>query len=54
LVHAEYVIVHDTQRQRNGRTPRFPEFKYEWKYTKSRVHTSILSNVHDFAGFTIP
>jgi len=54
LAHAEYVIVHDTQRQRDGRTPRFPEFKFEWKYTQPRVHTSVLSNVHDLKGFTIP
>lgn len=54
LAHVEYVIVHDTQRQRDGRSPRFPAFRYEWKYTKARVHTSVLSNVHDFRGFSIP
>jgi len=54
LTHAEYVIVHDTQRQRDGRMPRFPDFKYEWKWTQPRVHTSVLSNIHDLSEFTIP
>lgn len=56
LLHAEYVICHDTEaRASRGHqyAPIFRQFKYTWKYDETRPHTTILSNFHDLNGFTV-
>jgi hypothetical protein len=57
LLHAEYVVVHDTDNRNEQKThwslgTRL--FKWHYKYVGARPHTSILSNVHDLREFTIP
>lgn len=56
LVHADYVIAHDTER-RVERRYGYPNikhlFKYNYKYRGASPHTSIFSNKHDLTGFTI-
>ncbi len=55
LAHAEYVVVHDTERKRNGFEPIFEQFTYRYKYSSSGApHTSVLSNTHDVRGLAIP
>ena len=59
LTHAEYVVVHDTEPRRNNWRKHhwgeaFGLFKYRFQYDKALPETTILSNVHDVAGFTIP
>ena len=57
LVHAEYVVCHDTER-RAARGHRYAEafarFEYQWRYREARPNTTILSNIHDVTRFTIP
>ncbi len=56
LVHAEYVVVHDTE-SRNIRRHNYREvfqlYRFHWRYEASPP-TSVLSNVHDLAGWSIP
>lgn len=55
--HADYIVCHDTepgQAQKHHFDILFPQFKYRWDYTDTLPHTSILSNLHDLSGFTIP
>ena len=56
LLHAEYVVVHDTENKRDkdyGYSEIFPLFKYHYKYREVMPHTSVLSNVHDLSNFRI-
>jgi hypothetical protein len=57
LLHAEYVIVHDTE-SRCERTHHygdvFRQFKYQWRWRDVIPNTTILSNIHDVSGFQIP
>jgi len=32
----------------------FPQFKYQWHYHETLPNTSIVSNIHDLSGFSIP
>ncbi len=56
LLHAEYVVVHDTQ-NRNRRRHGYPEvfrlFTSQYHY-EADPPTSVLSNLHSFEGFSIP
>lgn len=56
LVHAEYVVCHDTE-NRNERKYKWSEiwplFKYRWKWGDAHPHTSVFSNVHDLSNFTV-
>lgn len=54
LAHAEYVVVHDVERRRNGFDLVFAQFKYHFRWRGALPHTSVLSNTHDLRGFTIP
>jgi predicted O-methyltransferase YrrM len=58
LLHAEYLVVHDTERRREHRRTVFADVftKYRWhyQYREARPNTSVLSNVHDLTGFAIP
>jgi len=54
LHHADYVIVHDTQRTRNGFREVARTFRYHYKYRDTMPATSVLSDVHDLSGFAIP
>lgn len=54
LGHAEYVVVHDTERA-NERRHRLTEmnslFKYRYKFRDAIPNTTVFSNVHDLADF---
>jgi hypothetical protein len=60
VTHAEYVVVHDTERDpgsvklRQFQREVLPLFKYRFEYATARPATTILSNVHDLAEFRIP
>lgn len=58
VTHAEYVVVHDTNgnwSHKYGYDKIFPLFKYHYKFRPRRMpFTSVLSNVHDLKGFSIP
>ncbi len=53
---ARFIVVHDTE----GRSDHnyhfstvFPSFKYKYTFTKSRPHTTILSNFVDVTNFEV-
>lgn len=56
LLHAEYIVVHDTE-NRSDRKYKFSSilklFKYRYKYSDAYPHTSVFSNKHDLANFTV-
>lgn len=52
LVHADYVIVHDSENSSEHKyhySRAFRLFKYRYKYTAHIPYTSILSNKHDLS-----
>jgi hypothetical protein len=56
LVHADYVVVHDTELRRDkdyGYSEIYPLFKYHYKYRDVYPHTSVLSNKHDLRNFRV-
>jgi len=49
LVHAEYVVVHDTENNNDSKyhiSRVHPLYKYRWKYNKAYPYTSVFSNYH--------
>ena len=57
LTHAEYVVCHDAENvsdHKYGYTRIHGLFRWRWKYTGTKRHTLLLSNVHDLTEFTIP
>ena len=47
---AEYIVLHDSEPTNNSLYEYdqiYPLFKYRYDYTKTKVHTTILSNFHD-------
>jgi hypothetical protein len=54
LTHADYVVVHDTERV-NERRHRLSEinalFKYQYRYRDALPNTTIFSNTHDVTDF---
>ena len=47
---AEYVILHDSEPDKNDLyhyDEIYPLFKYRFDYTKTQVHTTVLSNLYD-------
>lgn len=57
LLHAEYVVCHDTEPGSYAKhqfDAVFPQFKYQWHYRVVLPHTSLLSNTHDLGSFSVP
>ena len=55
FVNAEFVIVHDTEPKENytyGFNTIYPLFKYKFDYTKTKTHTTVLSNNKEFKWLT--
>ena len=54
LQHAEYVVLHDTERRNEG-VYRMSEirkvFKYEFRWRDAMPNTTVYSNVHDLTNF---
>lgn len=47
---SEFVVLHDTEPENEhlyGYEKVYPHFKHRFDYKKSKVHTTVLSNVHD-------
>jgi hypothetical protein len=57
LIHADYVVAHDTEkrryRRRYGYTQILDLFKYHYQYIDVFPNTSVWSNKHDLSEFTI-
>ena len=56
LVHSDYVVAHDTensQTRKYGYPKIFKLFKYRWKFSEFKPHTSIFSNKFDVREFSI-
>lgn len=48
---AKFIIIHDSEPEHNvlyHYDEIYPLFKYRYAYTKTRVHTTVLSNFHEF------
>jgi hypothetical protein len=57
LLHAEYVVCHDTENKglrQWGMVPVKKWFRWNWRYEVTRPCTTIFSNTHDLTGFSIP
>jgi hypothetical protein len=47
---SEYIIIHDSEPEHNELyhyDEIYPRFKYRYDYTKTKVHTTVLSNFHE-------
>lgn len=56
LVHADYVVCHDTNNAFNRKYGYFKIyglFEYRWKYTGATPHTTIFSNKNDVRNFKL-
>jgi hypothetical protein len=54
LLHAEYVVAHDTEICRTLWKKAFVRYPYQYTYRASRPWTTVLSRTHNLEGFTIP
>ena len=56
LAHADYVVAHDTENSR-ARKCGYPKimklFKYRYKFSDFKPHTTVFSNKYDVTGFSV-